>query len=147
MLLSVKSNLSWGIQFSHIMTIWSQLQYDEQTIPNWWNIFILMLIPELISECNLYTIPKLVLSFWLRFGSFFFSPSFLQGALFNDVYQGFINYYVLLSLGSPCLGSLWHVVSVDPSVEILGTLELFAKSPCLWAYFHPLSPLSVVSEK
>jgi len=32
-----------------------------------------------------------------------------------------------------------------PKVSTLHILELFAKSPCLWAYFHPLSPLSVVS--
>jgi hypothetical protein len=59
MLLPVGSNMSQNTQFSHTIAIWFQLQYDEQTTPNWSNIFIFILIPMLISKYNLYTSPTL----------------------------------------------------------------------------------------
>jgi hypothetical protein len=62
MLLPVRFDMSRNIQFSHTMAIWSEPQYNEQTILDWSNIFILILIPRLISKYNLCTNPTLVIS-------------------------------------------------------------------------------------
>jgi hypothetical protein len=43
-LLLVESSMSWGIQFSHTMAIWSQPQYDEPKKPLklMWNSMVSM---------------------------------------------------------------------------------------------------------
>ncbi len=157
MLLPVRSDMSWDIQFSHNIgnmistAVWwvnhtRLVEYFHPHVDTRVDIRVdIRVQPIFHSNTSIVLLARL----WVLF--FFFSPSSLQGALFNDVYQGFINYNVLLSLRSPLswvtltFGKMsYHVVA---SVEILSTLELSAKSPRLWACFDPLSPLSVVPEK
>jgi hypothetical protein len=44
---------------------------------------------------------------------------------------------------------LFSLTAQLPDQDVSGchTLEISVKSPCLWAYFHPLTPLLVISVK